>query len=60
MALSPIETGNDWTPLHDDNVEKIQNAPRPSNKKGLEEYYKDFIPNFAVISAPLSDLTRKG
>ena len=22
--------------------------------------YKDFIPNFAAIAAPLSDLTRKG
>ena len=52
--------------LHEDNVEKIRNAPRPSNKMqvrsfmGLAGYYRDFIPNFAAISAPLSDLTRKG
>ena len=52
--------------LHEDNVEKIQNTPRPSNKTqvrsfvGLAGYYRDFIPNLAAISAPLSDLTRKG
>ena len=52
--------------LHQDNVEKIKDAPRPSTKKqvrslmGLAEYYRDFIPNFAAIAAPLSDLTRKG
>ena len=51
--------------LYKYNVEKIQNAPRPSNKTqvrsfmGLAELYRDFIPNFAAISAPLSDLTRK-
>ena len=27
---------------------------------GLAGYYRDFIPNFAAIAAPLSDLTRKG
>ena len=52
--------------LHEDNVEKIQDAPRPSTKKqvrsfmGLAGYYSDFIPNFAAIAAPLSDLTPKG
>ena len=52
--------------LHEDNVTKIRDAPRPTNKKqiksfmGLAGYYRDFIPNFAALAAPLSDLTRKG
>ena len=52
--------------LHQDNVEKIKDAPRPSTKKqvrsfmSLAGYYRDFIPNFAAIAVPLSDLTRKG
>ena len=47
-------------------MEKIKYDPKPSTKKqvrsfmGLAGYYKDFIPNFAAIAAPLSDLTRKG
>lgn len=27
---------------------------------GLAGYYRDYIPNFAAIAAPLSDLRRKG
>ena len=52
--------------LHQDNVEKIKDAPGPSTKKqvgsfiGLAGYYRDFIPKFAAIAVPLSDLTRKG
>ena len=52
--------------LHRDNVVKTRDAPRPSTKKqirsfmGLAACYRDFIPNFAVIVAPISDLTRKG
>ena len=50
--------------LHEDNVTKIRDAPRPTTKKqvqlfmGLAGYYRDFIPNFAALAAPLSDLTR--
>ena len=52
--------------LHEDNVAKIRDAPRPTTKKqirsfmGLAGYYRDFIPNFAALAAPLSDLTCKG
>ena len=41
-------------------------AQRPTTKKevrsflGLVNYYRAHIPLFAAISAPLSDLTRKG
>ncbi|GFO16609.1 Zinc finger protein [Plakobranchus ocellatus] len=52
--------------LQNENVEKVRNAPRPKTKKkvraflGLVGYYKEFVPNFAAVSAPLSDLVRKG
>ena len=52
--------------LNEDNVEKSQNAPRPSNKKqvrsfmGLAEYCRDFISIFVAISDRLSNLTCKG
>ena len=35
-------------------------GPLASGLKGLAGYYRDFIPNFAAISASLSDFTRKG
>ncbi|GFN90024.1 gypsy retrotransposon integrase-like protein 1 [Plakobranchus ocellatus] len=52
--------------LQDENVEKVRNAPRPNTKRevraflGLVGCYKEFVPNFAAVSAPLSDLVRKG
>ncbi|GFO41266.1 Zinc finger protein [Plakobranchus ocellatus] len=54
------------TGLQDENVEKVRNAPSPKRKRevraflGLVGYYKEFVPNFAAVSAPLSDLVRKG
>ncbi|GFO05853.1 Pol polyprotein [Plakobranchus ocellatus] len=52
--------------LRDENVEKVRNAPRPKTKRevraflGLVGYYKEFVSNLAAVSAPLSDLVRKG
>ena len=46
--------------LHEDNVTKIRDAPRPVTKKqirsfmGLAGYYREFIANFAALAAPLS------
>ena len=47
------------------NLEKVRNTPRPTTKKqvrsflGLVGYYRDHIPAFAEISAPLTDLLKK-
>ena len=49
-----------------DNLEKVGNTPRPTTKKqvrsflGLVGYYRDHIPAFAEILAPLTDLLKKG
>ena len=46
-------------------VEAVKEFPRPKTKTdfraflGLRGYYRKFIPNYAEIAAPLSDLTRK-
>ena len=47
-------------------VEKILNSPRPTTKKqirsfiGLVGFYRKFIPQFATLSAPLTDMCRNG
>jgi len=58
-------TSTGITPI-EENTTKILNAKRPTNKKevqsflGLVGYYRNYVPNFSAIAAPLSDLTKKG
>ena len=48
------------------NLDKIACAKRPVTKKNVQSfcsllsYYRDYIPFFVVIAAPLTDLTRTG
>ena len=48
------------------NIDKVKNAPRPKTKKevrsflGLTGFYREYIPSYASIAVPLTEMTRKG
>ena len=52
--------------LQEYNVKKIVNAKQPVTKKevrsflGLTGYYRNYLPNYSTVAAPLTDLTKKG
>ena len=66
MEFLGHQVGGDVITPSRDNLEKIRNTPRPTTKKqvrsflGLVGYYRDHITAFAEISAPLTDLLKKG
>ena len=66
MEFLGHQVGGDIITPSRDNLEKVRNTPRPTTKKqvrsflGLVGYYRDHIPAFAEISAPLTDLLKKG
>ena len=57
--------GNHSLQTKSDLVENILQAPKPTNKQqlrsflGLIGFYRKFIPNFATVAVPLTDLTKK-
>lgn len=50
----------------DNNITKILKVSQPSTKTeirsflGMTGFYRDYIPNYAAIAAPLTDMTKKG
>lgn len=65
QCLGHIVGDNHLEPLPD-KLKAVQEAERPVTKKqvrsflGLVGFYMRFIPNYAMVAAPLTDLTKKG
>ena len=65
MEFLGHQIGGDVTTRSSYNLEKARKTPRLTTKRqvrsllGLVGYYRDHIPAFAQISAPLSDLLKK-
>ena len=64
MEFLGHQIGDDVITPSSDNLEKVWKTPCPTTKRqvksllGLVSYYRDHIPAFAKISAPLSDLKK--
>ena len=60
------QIGNGTLRPSQDKVDEIMKAQRPQTKRqvrafiGCIGFYRQFIPNFATIAVPLTDLTKKG
>ncbi|KAK7113985.1 hypothetical protein V1264_000125 [Littorina saxatilis] len=58
--------GQGMTKPDDEKTEKIRSAKRPETKKevraflGLAGFYRKYVSDYANLSAPLTDLTKKG
>ena len=63
--LGHVLTGDSIQPKSDA-IQRIINIERPVNKRQVRRlvamagYYRKFLPNFAELMAPLTDLTKKG
>ena len=57
--------GNGQVKPEESKVEDLRNFPQPKTKRkvraflGLPGYYRKFIPHYATVAAPLTDLTRR-
>ena len=65
MGLGTRLVGNGVVRTEPSKLQAVANFPRPRTKThvreflGLTGYYWRFIPNYATLTAPLTDLTRK-